>query len=324
MSHPVRPQRPYRLALALTISTGLHLMAAALAQRGAPLEPVPLPGVPLHVRLDAPAAAPAPAPAPEPAAAPVAASGAVQQAASAASSEAAPAAPAGAAGSGVPGAATGAGEQLDLLAEVQLRYATSLPPSATVEYDVSAGGSASLRWEIGEDARYRLTLDGPGGQEAGSSGIVGDAGIAPEQAWEGNARLRFDRDARTLASNATARSYRIIDSALDPWSVLMQLCAVGAASPERLRSPVVFFVGGPQGVATVRFEPAGSAEIATALGPIAAVHLVQTAPAGSGRLEVWLAPQRHYLPVQLRRVAPDGSVVTHTARAITLAPGSPD
>lgn len=314
-----RPRQRWPMALALGLSMCLHLLALLPAWPDA----APPHDTPLTVRLElatssaagaAPAAPPVAAPMAAPAALPVPVPGVVAAVAGM------PAPPSVAAGGGVPGAALGAGQHTELLAEVQLRYATAMPPPVMLEYAVEGGGSASLRWEVGDDARYRLTMRGPQGA-AGSSGSIGDSGIAPDEAWHEGANrtlLRFDRASHSLASTRSARSYPIIDSALDPWALLLQLAAVGAASPERLRAPIVFYVGGMEGVATVRFEPAGSATLATALGAIDTEHLVQTAPAGAGRLEVWLAPQHHYLPVQLRRVDANGRAVTHSVRALEL------
>lgn len=224
------------------------------------------------------------------------------------------------------------GEQLEDLEQVGHGYPTHLPPSATILFGVSATkagaqtaverGEASLRWAVERSEVYRLEMRGPDGRRAGSNGVLTDGGIAPLEAFEENggisAHLRFDRHAGTLSSSLWTNSYRISDAALDSWSVLMQLAAIGRGNPRQLARPIVFLVGGAQGIATVRFEPAGKATIDTPMGPVQTEHMVQTVKPGATRMEVWLAPQYGWLPVQLRSSDANGRTLTHTAKNIAL------
>ena len=299
------PARRRVLAGALLFSTGVHALLLWLSGRaGVPPAAAPLvPSIAVRLREPAPppaAAAPALTPRPRPSVR----------------------APAPLAGFGV---AIGSGEQLADLSEVQLRYGTELPPSVELSFAVQGArsGVATLRWEVDATDGYRLEFRGPG-HAASSSGVIGDNGIAPlEASDERNGSTRqthFDRAARQLRFSATARSYPMVDSAQDALSVLMQLAGVGMANPQRLQQSIVFFVGGSEGAATVRFDPVGSERIDSAMGALDTEHLVQTQGAGKARLDVWLAPAYHWLPVQLRTTAPDGSTLTHTVTAITPGP----
>ena len=224
------------------------------------------------------------------------------------------------------------GEQLDLMSEVQLRYPTTMPPSALLAYRVTGAGTgpgadtATLNWTVENGDSYRLDYEGPG-QVTRSQGSIGDGGISPASASDERAggvqRTYFDRAARQLAFSATHLKYPMIDSVQDRLSVLMQLAAVGLANPQRLAQPIVFVVGGAAGVATVRFDPAGSETIESGLGRIEALRFIVSGTPGAGRLEVWLSPSHHWLPLQLRSSAADGSVTTHTATRIELGGAAP-
>ncbi|QNA89383.1 DUF3108 domain-containing protein [Massilia sp. Dwa41.01b] len=67
----------------------------------------------------------------------------------------------------------------------------------------------------------------------------------------------------------------------------------------------------------------GQEEIDTGIGRLAAVHLAQLAPSGERRVELWLAPQQHWLPVRIQVTEPDGTVVDQVVRTLDLeAPAS--
>ena len=101
--------------------------------------------------------------------------------------------------------------------------------------------------------------------------------------------------------------------------MLMRLTGIGLGGARQFAHGVNLQVAGAGGIATVLFEQVGEAEetLPTPLGPLAALHLRQQAAPGQDRLEVWLAPQRGWLPVQLRLSRADGSVLTQTVTAIS-------
>jgi hypothetical protein len=75
------------------------------------------------------------------------------------------------------------------------------------------------------------------------------------------------------------------------------------------------------GAEIARYLVMGPEQVATGLGELAAWRLAQVAPPGRERLELWLAPDKDWLPVQLRLTRPDGSVLTQTVTRID--PGTP-
>ena len=104
--------------------------------------------------------------------------------------------------------------------------------------------------------------------------------------------------------------------------MLMRLAAIGLGGAMQLERGIELQVAGGDVLATVVLEKVGSGEdtLATALGPLAVVHLRQKSQPGQACLEVWLAPQRNFYPVQIRLTGADGSVLTQTVTAIGPPP----
>lgn len=214
--------------------------------------------------------------------------------------------------------------------------AVQAPPSAALAYAVtrqaSADGAASdagaafLDWRLAEGS-YRLQLGGAGSAlgEIGSSGQMADAGFVPLETRTDNTLVQFDWTASraSFARGALSRSAAamITPDAQDRASMLMRLAGIGLAGANQFDRPVELQVAGSDGVGKVLFEKAGDGDeaLATALGPLATVHLRQQCAPGQACLEVWLAPARNWYPVQLRLTGPDGSVLTQTVTSISAA-----
>jgi hypothetical protein len=199
------------------------------------------------------------------------------------------------------------------------RYRVRPPPSSRLSYTVTrtvpgrpamAGETAQLDWEYGDGA-YRLRLDGVLGRLE-SEGGEDDAGIAPSQASEagpGGAGLtRFNREQGRIEHGALAASEPLNLGSQDRASVLMQLAGIGLAEPDQVQDTIEIVVAGSGGARIARWQVVGKEELATPAGLLATVRLAQLAPAGAARVEVWLAPERSWLPVQLRVTQADGSV----------------
>jgi len=212
------------------------------------------------------------------------------------------------------------------------RYRVRLPPSSTLRYAVTrsapgqpavAGEPAQLAWESG-DKGYRLRVEGVLGLLA-SEGGGDDAGIAPTQASEAGAAggtqvTRFNREARRIEHGPLAASDSLPLGSQDRASVLMQLAGIGLAEPDQVQDTIDIVVAGTGGVRIVRWQVVGNEALATSAGVLATVRLAQLAPAGEARVEVWLAPQQNWLPVQLRVTQPDGTVANQLVTSIETAP----
>lgn len=207
--------------------------------------------------------------------------------------------------------------------EMPSRYRVTVPPSASLRYEVrSTGGGASealLDWQT-DGVNYRLALDGITGAIE-SEGGTDDAGIAPLRAryrlGAGSAAISFDRERGAIVLESLGRSVQDTPGSQDGASVLMQLAGIGLADPDQLQDMVDIYVGRMDGAMVERFQVLGKETVETPLGAMETLHLAR---AGAARLEVWLAPEQGWLPVQLRATAPDGSVRTQVVKEIRRAP----
>ena len=211
------------------------------------------------------------------------------------------------------------------------RYRVRAPPPATLAYAVSrslpgqpaaAAGEASLVWRS-DDERYSLRLDGVPDQDGGaaarhsvtSEGGFNDAGLAPGSAatqHEGAAPIvtLFDRLRGRIGFGDGQGDAELLQGGQDQASLLLQLAGMGEAQPLQMHGTIELQVGGAGAAHIMRLEVTGEEQVATPLGPMTALHLVQKVRPGRARLEIWLAPALHWLPVQLRDSWPDGSVAT--------------
>ncbi|MEO7580799.1 MAG: DUF3108 domain-containing protein, partial [Massilia sp.] len=186
-----------------------------------------------------------------------------------------------------------------------------------------AAGSAALRWTI-SGTLYQLQMDGVAGTLQ-SEGGFSDAGIAPASARatlpDGASVLAdFGAQLGRVTFSDSARSYRADMGSQDRAAVLLQMAGMGRADPDQMQGVLAFFVAGQSQAGVVRFEVIGEEELATPLGTLHTLRLVQLAPAGQPTLEVWLAPARDWLPVQLRLTGPDGTVSNQLVDAIGTPP----
>jgi hypothetical protein len=197
-------------------------------------------------------------------------------------------------------------------------YATRLPPAATLRYRLRrgpVGGWAELQWRPAA-AGYELTLrsQAAGAAAAGwtSSGGFDGAGLAPERHVESRRgrdlrAANFQRAAGRITFSGPALEYPLLPGAQDRLSWMIQLGAVLAADPALAQpgAQVSMFVAGTRGDGEVwTFRVGERAAVELADGQVAeAVHLVrEPGRPYDTRVEVWLDPARHHLPVRTRLV----------------------
>jgi len=213
------------------------------------------------------------------------------------------------------GASSTAGARPPLLAagdEPPPVYRTQLPPAVALHYEVRRGflrGTGTIRWQPSGD-RYRLVLEA---QVAGiallkqtSEGGIDVNGLAPVRFVDQRARrsalaANFRRDDGRITFSGSAVEWPLLPGSQDRLSWMIQLAGIAAAEPERLvdGGRIAMVVVGARGDASVwTLRYAGRETVEAASGPVHAVKLVSEGrSAYDTSAEIWLDPERSYLPV---------------------------
>lgn len=202
------------------------------------------------------------------------------------------------------------------VARVELpRYRTLIPPPTQLRYRVqrgSAQGSAELRWEVESDAyeaRLDIVIDGRTVMSQASHGGFDAAGLAPRRFTDqrrrgGTQAANFERELAQVVFSGPSHRYAIEPGAQDRLSWMFQLAAVAAAEPQRSLpgGEVAMFVVGARGDGRAwLFRCAGFEPVDAGGATIDAVKWVrEPVERYDTRIEVWLAPARHQLPVRVR------------------------
>jgi hypothetical protein len=130
----------------------------------------------------------------------------------------------------------------------------------------------------------------------------------------------FNRQEGTLTFSASSLKYPLVPGAQDKASVPLQMTAIARGDSKQLSGNIDILVGEDRDASVFTFTVAGQEQIDTPLGRIATWHLVRPPKPGSynSRLELWLAPDHGWYPVQIRNVEASGAVTTQTASKIVI------
>jgi hypothetical protein len=324
----VAPALYRRLAALGILSLLLHLLAfESIGRLVRPVDDSPTLPEPMAVRLQAAPAPPPPVPE-RPAPPVLAATPKVVSAAPpsrAAAQAATPALPSLARPTDAPDTAP-EGTDDEGATEAPRRYRVTMPPSATLDYVLTgADGTqvpARIAWQTDGNV-YTLAVDGVTGPLA-SEGEVGDTGVGPRQGTLRDAAGRavvatFAPDAIVIDGQRHANSI----GSQDPASLLLQLVGMGLERPDQMRGTLAVYVATADGPVVMRFHVSEDETLVTPLGQVTTRHLSQIVKKGAPRLEMWLAPEQGWLPLQLRLTAPDGTVRTQTITRIGAASAAP-
>lgn len=301
-----------------------------------------------------PVAKPAPKPEPQPeappaeTAAPADASGPASDAAAPMPEAATPAAPAvpaaPAASAAEPAPAAPAAEAADNPANVpapvpgQRRFKVSLPPSAELVLELKRkdadgtnwSGAGAIIWQnngssykVSAEAGLNMIVTRINLLVTTSEGTIGDSGIAPVTSTErrrgrSQTATHFNQQEGKITFSSTDRSYPLALGAQDKATLPLQLAGIGRADPNQFVGDVEILVGEEREANVFRFIVVGQEEIETKLGKLMTWHLSRPPKPGSynSKLEVWLAPDREWYPVQIRNTEASGAVTTQIVTKI--------
>jgi hypothetical protein len=205
------------------------------------------------------------------------------------------------------------------------------PQRLEVAYEVSRNGSviAEVAERLEHDgSTYRVTETWKGkgvyalrGEATRlSRGTIGADGLRPlefedRRTGRETARARFDWSARvlTLQHKGETQTRPLAPGTLDRLSFLHDF----AFDPPRTQ-PSTYLVTDGKGVATYVYQPAGRERIKTPAGEFDALRLVKKRDGLRDRAtEIWLAADRHYLPLRVLIVEPDGTRIEQVAVRIS-------
>ena len=220
------------------------------------------------------------------------------------------------------------------------RYKVDLPPAADIKLDVARTDANGTRWS--GDALLSWTLTPTAYQirvEAGitvvfahvnlltvtSEGTVGDEGFMPSLMTEKRrgrsmTATHFNRKDGRLSFSASQATYPLVWGAQDKASLPLQLTAIARGDPQQLSGNIDILVGEDRDASVFSFVVLGQEQIDTKMGKIATWHLARPPKPGSynSRLDLWLAPDHGWMPVQIRNLEASGAVTTQTVNNIVM------
>lgn len=195
-------------------------------------------------------------------------------------------------------------------------YRTRLPPAAELQYELRRGavtGEGLLRWQRSGEG-YELTMEGSvfGFQVLSqvSRGGFDLAGLAPQRFVDRRRgrdlrAANFQRDRGVVTYSGSSAQHPLLAGAQDRLSWMVQMAAIIDADPVRFRAgeQVEMAVSGSRGDTDVwTFTVTGreAVELAGARLDRALVLKREPRKPYDTRVEVWLDPGRHHLPVRIR------------------------
>jgi hypothetical protein len=209
-----------------------------------------------------------------------------------------------------------------------------LPPRLELRFDLRYGlasGEQMLLW-INDGEHYTITSVASATGLAGvfysgrfvqtSRGRITPRGLVPEEFWDqrGDKRssARFDMASNTVTlspAHGAPRHFTYQGDVQDALSLFFQL-ALTAPPPDAQLAYTVF---NGKKLRNYRYDVRGEEMLETALGVLRALHLERMAD-GDGHFEIWLAVDRHYLPLRVRQSDGKGNAMELVVRSIGAGP----
>ncbi|MES2038790.1 MAG: DUF3108 domain-containing protein [Pseudomonadota bacterium] len=193
-------------------------------------------------------------------------------------------------------------------------------------------GDGEINWEF-KTGRYKMSIDATldllltsvNLYQMRSEGVIDVYGITPATSSEkrrnrSETATHFDHSNKSVSFSSSNKTAEIKDGVQDKASFIMQLAGIGYADPEKFQSgrEIRLQVAEERDVTTFVFVVTAFEEVDTKAGKIMAWHVVRPPRPGSynSKLEVWLAPDQNWYPIQIRNTESNGAVTTQTATKI--------
>ena len=161
-----------------------------------------------------------------------------------------------------------------------------------------------------------------------SEGSIGPHGITPKIMSESRrgrseTATHFNYDSNTVSFSSSNKSELMSEGIQDRSTVFMQLAGLGIASPEQFQAgrEIRIQVAEDRDANPFIFQITGQEDIDTKIGRLRTWHILRPPRAGfyNSTLELWLAPDYQWFPVQIRNTETNGAVTTQTVTEIQLA-----
>ena len=221
------------------------------------------------------------------------------------------------------------------------RYAVDMPPPARITLDVARrdadgtewSGEALLAWQMNEDtyhiqaeAGIRVLFTRVNLVVVNSEGAVAATGFAPIKMTEKRrgrslTATHFDWSGNRITFSGSQAAFPLLAGAQDKASVPLQLAAIARGDAKQLTGDIDIQVGEDRDASVFRFQVVGQEQLDTKLGRLQTWHLTRPPKPGSykSRLDIWLAPEHGWYPVQIRNTESSGAVTTQTVNNIVLS-----
>lgn len=214
-----------------------------------------------------------------------------------------------------PAAAAAAAVNISIPASIHLHYQVTMQAKQQTSL-----GTSRLAWRhdgTSYEARFEIAAPSSRPRVQHSAGSIGSQGLEPARFGDrhrGEQAAHFDRAGQRVVFSNNRPAAPLAPGAQDRLSVLLQLAALAAGSPDKFTAGARVAIQ----TATTReadswiFTVDGEEELQLPAGQLAAVKLTRP-PRGEfdQRVEVWLAPGQAYVPVRLRLTQPSGDWVDH-------------
>lgn len=193
-------------------------------------------------------------------------------------------------------------------------------------------GDGEINWEF-KTGRYKMSVEASldllltsvNLYQMRSEGLIDVYGITPATSSEkrrnrSETATHFDHVNKSVSFSSSNKTAEVKDGVQDKASFIMQLAGIGYADPEKFQigREIRLQVAEERDVSTFVFIVTAYEEVDTKAGKIMAWHVVRPPLPGSynSKLEVWLAPDQYWYPIQIRNTESNGAVTTQTATKI--------